>query len=168
MIARHHFRGYTLIEIVVVIVLLAILAGFSIQAIILSSETYTLTVREYLELFKEGYLAMDRMVREIRETHPGAITIAPGTISFTKRSDTPQDPSLEITFLQNGSYIQRQTAAGTYQLTGNVDTDSFTANMNEQSVVTLSFTVSGTESQIPLRSAVYPRLQPTPIPTPAP
>lgn len=170
MIPTHNFRGYTLIEMVVVMVLIAILAGFSIQAIILSTETYTITVREYLELFKEGYLAMDRMVREIRETRPEWITIAGGSISFTKPADheTPHDPSLAVTFAQSGNVIERQTASGTFQLTGNVAAGSFIANMNEQSAVTLSFTLSGANSQIPLRSAVYPRQGPTPIPTPTP
>ena len=158
--------GYTLIELVVVTVLIAILAGFALQAIILSTETYTLVVREYLEMFKEGYSAMDRMTRELRETNPESIIILPGSISFTKFTVTPHDPSLEITFLQSGNYIQRQTDAGTHPLTANVAPDSFAASMNEQSVVTLTFTLEGEGSQIPFRSAARPRLEATPTPVP--
>lgn len=170
MIPTRNFRGYTLIEMVVVMVLIAILAGFSIQAIILSTETYITATRDYLELFREGYMAMEKMTREIRETDPADINITTGSIAFTKPAnhETPHDPSLAVTFAQNGSVIERQTASGTYQLTGNVEAGSFIASMNEQSAVTLSFTLSGKNSQIPLRSAVYPRQVPTPIPIPTP
>ena len=162
--------GYTLIEMVVVAVLLAILAAFSFKAIILSSETYTITVRDYLELFKEGFPAMEKMTRELRETNPARISIAAGWVAFTKAAghDTPQDSSLSVIFTQSGDIIERRSGAGNHRLTGNVVSGSFTATMNAQSVVTLSFTLEGDRGQIPFRSAVHPRQRPTPIPTPTP
>lgn len=163
-------RGYTLIELVLVLVLLGILAAFSLQAIGLSVSAYTLTVREYLELFREGYMAMDRMTRELRETRPSMVTITTGSVTFTKPPGhgTPEDSSLVVTFSQSGDVIRRQTAAGTYPLTGNVVAGSFAASMTEQNAVILRFTLTGEGGEIPLRSAAFPRLKPTPTPTPTP
>ncbi len=161
--------GYTLIEMVVVVVLIAILAGFSLQALVLSSDTYIVAVREYLELFREGYLAMDRMCRELRETHPESISIGLESIAFTKRAETPRDPSLEIRFFQRGDQILRESAAGEYALVERAVPGSFNASMNEQSVVTLSFSVKSHDVQaavIPIRSAAFPRLKPSPTPDP--
>ena len=167
---RQTARGYTLIELVMVVVLLAILAIFSLQAIVLSVSAYTLSVREYLELFREGYMAMDRMTQEIRETSPRMVTIATGSVTITKPPGhvTPEDSSLIVTFSQSGDVIRRETTAGIFPLTGNVAAGSFTATMTEQSAVVLSFTLSGEGGDIPFRSAAFPRLKPTPTPAPTP
>ncbi len=151
--------GYTLIEMVVVIVLVIILATFSIQALIMSMETYTTATRDYLELFKEAQLAMEKMTREIRETHPTGIAITTGSIAFTKQTghDTPEDPNLAVTFVQSGDVIRRQTGAGNYILAEDVEALSFVPSQDANNVVTLSFTMSRGSTEIPVRTAVLPR-----------
>ena len=167
-------RGYSIIELVMVIVLVTLLTAFSFQAIIMATGTYTTATRDYLELYQEGKLAMEKMVRELRDTVPTWITITTGSISFTKYADhgTPHDASLDIQFLQNGNTIERQSGAGSFTLAGNIETNSFMANQDSNGVVTLAFTMSRGDAQIPLRTAVWPRQLPTPaplaLPTPTP
>ncbi|MEA1928191.1 MAG: prepilin-type N-terminal cleavage/methylation domain-containing protein [Candidatus Auribacterota bacterium] len=151
--------GYTIIEMVMVIILVALLAAFSMQAIIMATGTYTTATRNYLELYQEGKLAMEKMVREIRDTDPSGITITTGSVTFTKQTDhdTPRDNSLAIQFQQSGNTIERQSGAGTFTLVDNIETSSFAANQDIKGVVTLSFIISRGDTQIPLRTAVYPR-----------
>jgi len=165
---NNSFGGYTIIEIVMVIVLIALLAAFSMQAIIMATGTYTTATRDYLELYQEGKLAMEKMVREIRDTNPGRIIIGANSISFTKHHITPKDNSLAIQFAQSGNTIERQSAAGDFVLVENVAAGSFSPAKDSNDVVTLSFTISRGGTNIPLRTAVYPLLQPTPTPTPSP
>jgi len=166
--------GYTIIELVMVVVLVALLAASSMQAIIMATGTYTTATRDYLELYQEGKLAMEKMVRELRDTVPTWITITPGSISFTKYPDhdTPRDASLAIQFLQSGNTIERQSGAGFFTLADNIETSSFTVNQDSNGVVTLAFTISRGNTEIPLRTAVWPRQLPTPtplaLPTPTP
>ena len=58
--------GFTLFETIVVIILIGILAGASLQGLVLGTRNYIVATRDYLELFREGKTAMERMVREIR------------------------------------------------------------------------------------------------------
>lgn len=152
-------RGYTIIELVMVIILVALLAAFSFQAIIMATGTYTAATRDYLELYQEGKLAMEKMVREIRDTDPAGISITTGSISFTKHTDhdTPRDSSLTIQLHQSGNTIERQSGAGNFALVGNIESGSFLISQDSNNVVTLSFTILRGDTSIPLRTAVYPR-----------
>ena len=178
---QHHHRssgeGFSLIEIVLVIVIITILAGAAFQALISSVSLYATAARDYLIAQQEGKIAMEKMVREIREASPNDILINTGSIQITKRirHGTPLDPNLVVTFVQanNSTTIVRQTAAGNYTLADNIVEDSFSANMDGNDVVTINFTIEAGENQYPLRTAVWPRQGPTPtpivgIPTPTP
>ena len=149
-----------------VIVLVALLTAFSFQVIIMATGTYTTATRDYLELYQEGKLAMEKMTRELRDTVPTWITITTGSISFTKYADhgTPHDASLAIQFLQNGNTIERQSGAGVFTLADNIAFSSFSAAQDSNGVVYLSFTISRGDTDIPLRTAVWPRQLPTPTP----
>ena len=170
---NYHY-GYTIIELVMVIILVTILAGASMQAIIMATGTYTTATRDYLELYQEGKLAMEKMVREIRDTNPDRIAIGTNSISFTKHHITPKDNSFAIQFAQSGNTIERQSGAGDFVLVENVAAESFSPSKDSNDVVTLSFTLSRGNTNMPLRTAVYPLLKPTPtpgggfIPTPTP
>ncbi len=154
--------GYSLIEIILVIVLTAILAGAAFQGIMQAVSIYTFSARDYLLNFQEGKIAMEKMVREIREASPGNIIIGTGSIQVVKSigHGTPQDPNLAITFLQaaDSNTIVRQSAAGNFTLVDNVVNDSFSAAMDGNDVVTIYFAVQAGENQFPLRTAVWPRI----------
>ena len=164
---NYHY-GYTIIELVKVIILVTILAGASMQAIIMATGTYTTATRDYLELYQEGKLAMEKMVREIRDTNPDRIAIGTNSISFTKHHITPKDNSFAIQFAQSGNTIERQSGAGDFVLVENVAAESFSPSKDSNDVVTLSFTLSRGNTNMPLRTAVYPLLKPTPTPAPTP
>ena len=153
--------GYSLIEIVLVIVVITILAGSAFQALLSSVSLYTTAAREYLIAQQEGKIALEKMVREIREAGPNDILIATGSIQITKRPGhgTPLDPNLVVTFVQanNSTTIVRQTAAGNYTLADNIVEDSFSANMDGNDVVTINFAIEAGENQYPLRTATWPR-----------
>ena len=164
---NYHY-GYTIIELVMVIILVTILAGASMQAIIMATGTYTTATRDYLELYQEGKLAMEKMVREIRDTNPGRVIIGTNSISFTKHHITPKDNSFAIQFAQSGNTIERQSGAGDFVLVENVAFESFSTSKDSNDVVNLSFTLSRGNTNMPLRTAVYPLLKPTPTPAPTP
>ena len=146
-----------------VIILMAILAGFAFQAILRSVSVYTTSSRNYLMVAQEGRIAMEKMIREIRETTPGRITINSETISFTKHTGTYQDSNLSVTFTKNGSKIERITSAGTFDLVDNISIFNPGQDIGTN-VVTIDFTLSKGDpatTTIRMRSAVWPR-QPDP------
>ena len=157
--------GYSLIEMSVVIVLLSIFAGMSFQLVTSGVELYVGGTRNYLEVFYEGANAMEKMVREIRETAPEDVVIGIDSISITKSEGptggdphvTPYDPELEIAFAYDLSEqsVVRQSDTGNYTLTGNVA--SFTPSQDDNGVVTLDLVLEKGSSQIHLRTSVFPR-----------
>lgn len=153
--------GFSLIELILVIVVMAVLAGFAFQAILGAVSIYITSSREYLMVHQEGKIAMEKMVREIRETSPSNLVVGTGSISFTKHTDhgTPLDPNLAVTFIQSGeeNTIKRQTAAGNYILAGNILENSFTTVIDGNDVVTISFTVYDGDNEYLIRTSVWPR-----------
>ena len=97
-------RGFTLIEIIVVIVILSTISAISIYFLVNSLKTYSMVVNQKV-LFDEGKLALERMCREIRDAR--SITLPAGggssnSITFTKTNATSQDLANEnITFQLN-------------------------------------------------------------------
>jgi len=157
--------GYSLIELCAVIVLLGIFAGFSFQLISSGTELYVSGVRNRLEVFTEGSNALEKMVREIREAAPDDVVIGTNSVSIVKSEGvdgasphvTQYDPELEITFAYDAGdqAVVRQSATGNYNLTE--DVASFTPSQDENGVVTLDLVLEKGESQIHLRTAVFPR-----------
>jgi len=151
--------GYSLIELTVVIVLLALLAGFASLGILRSVDIYVHSSRNYLEIFQEGKIALEKMIRELRETNPDGVTIGSGSVSFTKGTDhaTPEDTSLSVTFQKTGTTIERSTSTGTFTLLD--DVTAFTPSRDAGTgVVTIDFTISRGDNTIHLKSATWPRL----------
>lgn len=87
---RHRARrsaGFTLIELIMVIVLVGILAGATVPLLVTSFRAYETNQTNYVTLTKLRY-ATERMAREIRDMQytGGAYTIVMGasTLQFTK------------------------------------------------------------------------------------
>jgi prepilin-type N-terminal cleavage/methylation domain-containing protein len=158
-------RGHTLIELVVVLVLVAILAAMGFLGLLQSIDLYTLTTRNYLEVFQEGTIALEKIVREVRETSPGNVTAEAQSIVLSKKPGhtTEADSSLMVTIFKSGDKLQRDSSAGTFDLAENVT--AFNPEKDEETqVVTIDLTMVKGGNTIRLRTATLPRQRPSPTP----
>ena len=86
---RNWERGFTLIEIIIVIVILSIVSAITIKFLVDSLRIYTMTVNQKT-LFDEGKLALERMGRDIRDARSITGTTA-SSITFVRDDATVQD-----------------------------------------------------------------------------
>ncbi|MBM4324102.1 MAG: prepilin-type N-terminal cleavage/methylation domain-containing protein, partial [Deltaproteobacteria bacterium] len=83
-------RGFTLIEIIIVIVILGFVSAITIKFLTDSLRIYTMTVNQKT-LYDEGKLALERMVRDIRDARSITTPAAGGsgnTIVFQRVNST--------------------------------------------------------------------------------
>jgi prepilin-type N-terminal cleavage/methylation domain-containing protein len=167
-------RGFTLIEIVIVIVILSIISAISIKFLVDSLQIYTMTVNQKA-LFDEGKLALERMCRDLRDartlTTPGAG--ASGSIlRFTRDNNTAQDSAGEdIRFIWSGTpgtALQKrksQPSVTLVDLASNVSTFTVTRGAtatNNANEITILLTLSlASGENLTLRTKVYPKNLPT-------
>jgi prepilin-type N-terminal cleavage/methylation domain-containing protein len=167
-ILEPYSKGFTLIEIIIVIVILAIVAGISIKFLIDSMQIYTMTVNQKT-LFDEGKLALERMCRDIRDAKSITTFAAgpPGSITFVRTNATLYDAGLPgystgetITFQQNAvagtlEKVKSLPVASTTTMAEHVT--SFTV-ANAASEIQLQLTVSLTSGEnMTLQTRVYPK-----------
>lgn len=81
MIAMPHQRGFTLIEVVMVVVLIGIIAGILAPFITQSVNAYSAT-RSRTDLVAKGRLALERINREVRQAVPNSIKTDGNGIQF--------------------------------------------------------------------------------------
>jgi prepilin-type N-terminal cleavage/methylation domain-containing protein len=152
-------RGFTLIEIIVVIVILSIVSAISIKFLADSLRIYTMTVNQKT-LFDEGKLALERMCRDIRDA--SAITGSTlSSITFTRNDATAQDGAGEnIRFDLSGSTLRKVKNAGgapenPIAMADNVSTFTVT---NATSEIQLRLTLSRASGEnVTLQTKVYPK-----------
>jgi prepilin-type N-terminal cleavage/methylation domain-containing protein len=154
-------QGFTLIEIIIVVVILGVLGIFSYQFLITSVRTYS-TIEKQKSLYDEAAMAMERMSRELRDASSISSPASGGTgssLSFTKSHGSPQEATTyDITF---------QLSSGTLQRVG-----SITANLAERvsaftvsrvtspslEEMTIVLTLSETTGEsVTLRTKIYPK-----------
>ena len=155
-------KGFTLIEIIIVIVILSIISAISIKFVVDSLRIYTMTVNQKA-LFDEGKLAVERMVRDIRDARAIAEPDAGETVSdvrITRTNAPAQDGAGEaIRFVLSGTTLQkRKTDPSTMliDLASNVST--FTATRGSTSEITIVLTLSlASGESVTLQTKVYPK-----------
>jgi len=165
-------RGYTLIEIVVVIVILSIVSAISIKFLADSLRIYTMTV-DQKTLFDEGKLALERMCRDIRDANSITTPISGGSnssgtlLSFTRTHATAQDSAGDIIqFILSSGTLQRKAAARpTVDLASYVTAITVTRGTSPDNEITISLTLSRTSTgvtlSVPLSTKVVPKNFPT-------
>jgi prepilin-type N-terminal cleavage/methylation domain-containing protein len=160
-------RGFTLIEIIIVIVILSIISAISIKFLVDSLRIYTMTINQKT-LFDEGKLALERMVRDIRDAQAMAEPDAGETVSdvrITRTNATAQDAAGEaIRFVLSGTTLQRRKSLPSVTLTNlasNVSTFAVTrgtAATHNANEITILLTLSLTSGEnLTLRTKVYPK-----------
>ena len=159
-------KGFTLIEIIVVIVILSIASAITIYFLVSSIRIYTIITNQKT-LFDEGKLALERMCRDIRDAKTITSPAAGGSgslITFTRTNATAQDSVNEnITFQLTDTTIEKvkTSPSATSTIAGNVSAFTVTrgapATTNENEiklVITLSL---GSGENVTLQTKVYPK-----------
>jgi prepilin-type N-terminal cleavage/methylation domain-containing protein len=152
-------KGFTLIEIIVVIVILCIVSGITIKFLVDSLTIYTMTV-DQKTLFDEGKLALERMCRDMRDAN--AITgTTPSSITFARVHATAQDIAGETIIFQWNAGARtlekvKASPAGTTTMAENVSAFSVTYASSEiQLQLTFNNLVTG--ANVTLQTKVHPK-----------
>jgi len=153
---RNPERGFTLIEIVIVMVILSIVSAITIYFLFSSLRVYTMTVNQKT-LFDEGKLALERMCRDIRNAR--SITgVTASSITFVRDDPTAYDVVGEtIIFQLTAGALQKVKASpvSTSTMASNVITFAVTNATNE---ILLQLTLQLTSGEnVTLQTKVYPK-----------
>ncbi|MGA1867687.1 MAG: PilW family protein [bacterium] len=161
-------QGFTLIEIIMVIVTIGLLSIFSLQFFSHASHTYALIKGQNM-IYHEAVTAMERMSREIRDA-VSIEEIASGKIKILKAHGTPLDSHLYVTFLLDNGTLKRgstTTAAdpATYTaLAENVKTNGFIVSNPSGDEIELTLELShSSEGNFSIHSKIYPKNNPFPV-----
>jgi prepilin-type N-terminal cleavage/methylation domain-containing protein len=155
---RNSERGFTLIEIIVVIVILSIVAAISINFLVSSLRVYTMTVNQKT-LFDEGKLALERMCRDIRDAR--SITgVTASSITFVRNNATTQDIAGEtLVFQRNAGASTLEKVKASPVVTGTLASNvSAFAVTNATNEIQLQLTLQLTSGEnVTLQTKVYPK-----------
>ena len=120
-------RGFTLIELVIILIVMSILAGLGVSALTGGAVAFNSTT-DAIDTLSELRVAMQRMSREIREIKRNAggyaiSTMQPGTLTFTKADGT------QVTIGPNAAgsrvMLSYSTVPGSYTLCDQLASLSF-------------------------------------------
>jgi len=166
-------KGFTLIEIIIVIVILAIVLGVSIKFLTDSLRIYTMTVNQKT-LFDEAKLALERMCRDIRDARSISDPAAGGSgsmIRFRRTNNTApgQDVAdewirFQLALQPDGTYslqkVKNDTGPPTADLASNVRNNltDFTVTRDAGNEIQLYLKLSlASGENVTLQSKVYPK-----------
>ena len=153
-------RGFTLIEMVVVIVILSIAAAMTINFLANSLRVYTMTVNQKT-LYDQAKLSLEQMCRGIRDassiTSPASGNSG-SSITFVRTNKTYGDAAGEtIVYQLNAGALQKVKAspASTNTMANNVTAFGVT-NTTNLILLTLTLQLS-TGENVTLETEVYPK-----------
>lgn len=154
MAAPHQPRGFSLLEMVIYVAILAVIAAVVVGSLLPLARSYREVVMA-LSINNAASAALERMVRDIRAASaiaPGSVfNTSPGVLVLTS-TDGGGNPTT-ITFDVSGSAVRITEGAGTpYALTGSAATiSSLTfisqANATTSTTIGIDMTVSATVGQ---------------------
>lgn len=158
-------HGFTLVEMVIVIVILSIISGFTIHFLVDSARLYSLTINQKA-LFEEGRIALERICRDLRDAQSISLPAAGDTgssLSFVRTHATDNtygDGSNEnITFRQTGSILEKvkTSPAVVIPLAENVNNFSVTRDLVTEEVKVVLTLARSSGERLTLQTKVYPR-----------
>jgi prepilin-type N-terminal cleavage/methylation domain-containing protein len=163
---KNSSKGFSLFEIIVVIVILSIVSAITIKFLVDSMRIYTMTINQKT-LLDEGKLALERMCRDIRDARSITTPAAGGsgnTIRFRRNNATTQDiVNEDIRFQLTGTTLEKDKANPnvTTPLASNVSTFTVTrgqAATNNANEITLVLGLSlASGENVTLQTKVYPK-----------
>ena len=163
---KNSCNGFTLIEIIIVIVILCIVSAITVKFLVDSLRIYTMAANQKA-LYDEAKLALERMCRDIRDARSVSQPAAGGsgnTIRFRRTNATARDAANEwIIFRLTGTTLEKDKANPnvTVPLASNVSTftvtrgEAATNNLDEIALVLELSLPSG--ENVTLRTRVYPK-----------
>jgi len=164
-------RGFTLIEMIVVIVILGIVSAITIKFLVDSLRTYTMTV-DQKSLFDEGKLALERMCRDLRDAYSittpssGGSSSSGTLLSFTRTNATAQDSANDtIQFILSSGTLQRKASTRTtVDLASYVTAITVTRGTSPNNEITISLTLSRASSGVTLSVSLGTKVIPKNFP----
>lgn len=141
-------NGFTLIELIVVVVLISILAVVSLPMLMAGFNAFS-QQRETAAIEREAMLALDRISREVRMSRN--FVFNGDSITFER-----DDPAIEITIRDDGSDLVLERDGNAQVLASNVSDVSFSGE-NHEDVCYILATFSTTGIAEPWRSVTYAR-----------
>lgn len=163
---RRGNKGFTLIEIITVVVIMAVLGIFGYRFLSTSVHTYSMMEKQK-SLYDEASMAMERISRELRDASTITTPASGGsgsTLTFTKSHYTLEetvDETDDITFQLSGTTLQR-VGSTTVNLAEKVDTFTAARGTSPADEITITLTLEETTGEnITLRSYVYPKNLPS-------
>ncbi|MBI1871334.1 MAG: prepilin-type N-terminal cleavage/methylation domain-containing protein [Chlamydiae bacterium] len=154
--------GFTLIEIIVVIVLVVILVGFVSIPMGMVTRAYV-TAQNLLKVHELGRVGIWRMEREFRELHKGNITEADiSTLTFTDAYQESITYALSSgQLLRNGVLLVDHVTAFTLTYTSRTNTVLATPvtvlNLINIYCISIDLTVTLNEESYTFRDQIFPR-----------
>jgi prepilin-type N-terminal cleavage/methylation domain-containing protein len=155
-------RGFTMIEIIVVIIILSIVSAITIYFMVNSFRIYTMTVNQK-SLLDEGKLALERMSRDIRDARNITTPSGGGSgnlITFTRTHATAQDIANEsITFRLTGTTLEKVKASPSVAspMAENVSTFTVTRGTTNDEIKLMLILSLTTGEMVTLQTKIYPR-----------
>lgn len=141
-------KGFTLIELILVIVLMGVLAAVSLPMLMAGFNAFS-QQRETASIEREAMLALDRISREVRMSRN--FVFNGDSISFER-----DDPAVAVTIRADGADLLLEQGGTSRILASNVSNVSFSGELHDDVCYILaSFRTAGIDE--PWRSVTYAR-----------
>ena len=150
-------KGFTIIELIVVIIILGVVGVFTFQFISSGIQTY-ITMQRQKDLLDEARLCLERMSREIRDAEQ-ILSTSNDHIRILKSNDTTYDPAKTIVFRYrpaNDDIRRRRIPPGSWNLLAeNITNFTMTNTSNEILILTILSTAVG--ESLTMGTKCFPR-----------
>jgi prepilin-type N-terminal cleavage/methylation domain-containing protein len=151
-------KGFTLIELIVVIIIMGVVGVFTFQFIASGIQTY-ITMQRQKDLLDEARLCLERMSREIRDSEQILAFTSNTSIQFEKSHGTTYDPVTTIEFQYRPAFddMRRQRIPpGSWDLLAeNITNFTMTNTSNEILILTILSSAGG--ESLTMGTRCFPR-----------